>query len=208
MFGEGECWKKLASNGDPGAALSVGTADQVRCAHRIKLVKALGGRHVYAHHVGPPENELGMVGRRQALSPKHHVETIRAPCEQASVVKSGPSFADLARSPHTENADAAALTPETVEALRCPHQRWVVGPHTSVDESVRLHPMRGKERRRRRSGQSHLHGWLSPVASKIWMVRGAEQMDVIRGQVVTWNGEPDPRIAKKPVPKAVLQHRS
>ena len=97
---------------------------------------------------------------------------------------------------------------EAVEALRHPHQRRVVGPHTAVDQTVRLHPVSGEEQRRRRSGQSHVHGRHSPVASKIWMVRGAEQMDAIRGQVVARNGDPDPRIAKKPIPKGVLQHRS
>jgi hypothetical protein len=33
-------------------------------------------------------------------------------------------------------------------------------------------------------------------------------MDVIRGQVVAGDGEPDPRIAKKPISEAVLQHCS
>ena len=122
--------------------------------------------------------------------------------------RAAPAFADFACGPHIEDADAAALAPETVEALRHPHKRGIVGPHTSVDQPVRLHPMRGKKHRRRRSGQRHLHCRHSPVASKIWMMRGAEQMDVIRGQVVAGNCEPYPRISQDLIAKAVLQHRS
>ena len=155
----------------PGAAFCVGASDQVLCGHQVKSVKAFGGRHVHPHHVVLPENEAGVVSCREALAPQHHIETVRAPCEESSVVEGGSPFADLACSTHVEDADAAAFSPEAIEAFRHAYQRGVVSPYTTIDQTVRIHPMGGEEGRCCRGGQRDVR--RPALASRVGDLDGA-----------------------------------
>jgi len=92
-----------------------------------------------------PENEPSVVSRREALSSQYHIETVRAPCEQAPIVEGGSPVANLACGPYAEDTDVAAFSPEAIEALRHADERRVASPYTAVDQTMRLYPVGGEK---------------------------------------------------------------